>query len=144
MLVIFLFVCSMSKSQTFELPFEIGQGFKFKDYHTPQFYLVNTTVKPTVKFVSDKLITSAIVMTAFSDGYTYLFAGPGISYMLLQKNSFKIYAGVTTLAGSEARRLYGGNVTAELAPQFYISLNARQEYTQKEFWFDGSLGFIFF
>lgn len=137
-------VTSLCQSQTFTLSTEVGQGFKFKDYNNPQFYLVNSTVKPAASLLDGKMNASAIVMGAFSDGYTYVFGGTGLDYAVLTKNEFSISVGATALFGSEARSLYGLNTTINLDKSFYLTLNARQEYSQKEFWFDGGAGFRIF
>jgi len=123
---------------------EVGQGFKFKEYNEPQFYMFNSTVKPAVLLMNGKLNATAIAMGAVSDGYTYIFGGTGFDYAVYTKDKFSISVGATALFGSEARALYGLNATVNLDPSFYITLNARQEYTQKEFWFDGGAGFRIF
>ena len=119
---------------------EIGQGFKFKDYHTPQFYQVQSTIK-TAYTLTDDLKLDGIMMGAFSDGYTYLFGGSSINYTLYRKDKFSLSSGVSVLAGSEGRALYGLNLNAGYR-DFYLSFNARQEYSRKEFWFDAAVGYI--
>lgn len=132
---------SLTSAQDFNLTAEAGQGFKFQDYHNPQLYMVSASVTPSFKFLDGKLNASSILWSAFSDGYTYLFAGPGVSYKVFQKNDFAISLGATALYGSEALQLYGLNTSINISPEFYITLNARQEYSRKEFWFDGGVGF---
>lgn len=139
-LALILFVTSLCSSQTFSVSAEVGQGFKFIDYHNPQFYMVNASVTPSFEFIDGKLNAQSIVWSAFSDGYTYLFAGPGVSYNVFQKNNLGIDLGATALYGSEALQLYGLNAKVSLSTDFYITLNARQEYSRKEFWFDGGVG----
>jgi len=140
LIVIAMFFYSICQSQTFGLSAEIGQGFKFIDYHNPQFYMVNASVKPSLGFFKEKAIATTIVMTAFCDGYTYVYGGTGLSYRAYEKNNFKAELGVTALFGSKARQLYGINASFDFGESFYISLNARQEYKNKEFWFDGAIG----
>ncbi len=138
--VIVMSFFSICHAQTFKLTAEIGQGFKFIDYHNPQFYMMNASVKAPLSFLKEKAKVTSIVMTAFCDGYTYVFGGTGLSYQVYKNNNFKADLGITTLFGSEARDLYGINTTLDFGESFYISLNARQEYKHKEFWFDGAIG----
>lgn len=133
-----LLIAAGLKAQSFSA--EIGQGFKFKDYHHPQFYSIQTTVKPTFT-LTDNLRMDALMMGAFSDGYTYLFAGAGINYKVYEKEKFNLNIGLTSMKGSENRFLYGLNVCAGFKQDFYLTLNARHEYTMKEFWFDAGVGY---
>ena len=90
-----------------------------------------------------KLSVSAIGMTNFSDGITDYFAGNGVTYRVLSNKNFSLSAGATALFGTHERKLFGGNVMVD-QDLFYIIINARQEYTQKEFWFDGAVGIKLF
>ncbi len=141
-LICFLLFAATTYAQNFSLPTEIGQGFKFKDYSHPQFYMVKTSVSPTMEF--GIIRTSAIVMTAFSDGYTYLFAGAGVSGEVFRSKSLGVNAGLTALPGSEGRALYGVVVKLEHSSNLFISLNARREVKYNELWFDGSVGINLF
>ena len=126
-----------AQQPTFTLPTEIGQGFRFKDYQNPQ------SSKPTYTTADGKLSVSAIGMTNFSDGITDYFAGNGVTYRVLSNKNFSLSAGATALFGTHERKLFGGNVMVD-QDLFYIIINARQEYTQKEFWFDGAVGIKLF
>ena len=136
-----LFVTTLSYSQTFTLSTEVGQGFKFIDYQNPQFYMVESTVKPAVNFLDGKLNATSIVMGVFSDGVSYIFGGTGAGYEVFRKEDFAVELGATALFGSEGKVLYGLNAALNFNKTVYASINARQEYTQKEFWFDGGIGF---
>jgi hypothetical protein len=139
-LALLAIITSQSFSQTFTLPYEIGQGFKFINYQNPQYYMLTTTVKPSIQVVNDKLILSSIVMTTFTDGVTDVFAGTGANYKVFEKGeSFDLQIGSTALFNAE-KQLYGINIITEFDNLFYITLNARQEYSQKEFWFDAGVG----
>lgn len=136
-----LFLSATVSAQSFVIPFEVGQGFKFKDYKNPQYYLVSTSVKPAMETVNNKLIISSIITTTFSNGETDVFAGTGISYKVFQKDSsFNIQLGGNILYGTNQRKLFGGNLTFEFDETFYLNLNIRQEYSQKELWLDGGVG----
>lgn len=132
-----------AQQPTFTLPTEIGQGFKFIDYHNPQFYALQLSTKPTYTTADGKLSLSAIGMASFSDGITDYFAGNGVSYRVLANKNYNISAGLTALFGTNERQLFGGSIMVD-KDLFYIIVNARQEYTQKEFWFDGAVGIKLF
>ncbi len=135
-----LFASIPCKSQTFTLSTEIGQGFKFIDYHNPQFYMVESTIKPAVDLLYGKLNATSIIMGAFSDGVSYIFGGTGAGYEVYRKEDFAVELGATALFGSEGKVLYGLNANVNINTSVYLTVNARQEYTQKEFWFDGGVG----
>lgn len=141
-LILSLFVSTISFSQEkFSIPVQISQGFKFKDYHNPQLYMVSASVKPSAVFLNGKLKTTAIVQTSFSDGVTDVLSGPGLSYKVYEKDpSFNIQLGGTALYGSNNRQLYGGDLTVEFERLFFINVNISQEYSNKELWFSGGVG----
>lgn len=130
-------------SQSFDMPVEIGQGFKFIDYHNPQYYMLTSTVKPSIQVVNEKLTLSTIVMTTFSDGVTDVFAGSGASYKIFEKDEFNLQLGGTALFNGN-KQLYGGSLTAGFNGLFHITANVRQEYSQKELWFDAGVGIDLF
>lgn len=123
----------------FTIPFEIGQGFHFKDYHYPQWYSVNVSTKPTMAI--DKFQFSAVVLAVTSDGRTDYFAGNAVGYKFYEKKdkTWNLQLSGSALFGTNERKLYGGGLILEKG-DFYLSANVRQEYENKELWFDGSLG----
>lgn len=140
-LILSLFISAISFSQEkYSVPVQISQGFKFKDYHNPQLYMVSTSVKPSIVFLNSKLKTTAIVQTTFSDGVTDVLSGPGISYKVYENPSFNIQLGATALYGSNNRQLYGGDLTVEFESLFFLNVNIAQEYSNKELWFSGGVG----
>lgn len=143
LLVLFLSADVQAQQPTFTLPTEIGQGFKFIDSHNPQFYSLQVSTKPTYTTADGKLSLSAIGMTSFSDGITDYFVGNGVSYKILATKNYNIIAGITALFGTNERQLFGGSIAVD-KDLFYIIVNARQEYTRKEFWFDGAIGIKLF
>lgn len=137
-LALMLFAAS-SFGQSFQLSLEVGQGFKFKDYHNPQFYLVSTAFKPGMNLFDDRFNVTAPVMTLWSDGYTYLFTGSEVSYIPYDNGKIAVSVGASALFGSEGRELYGGNLRVKFNNNFYLFTNIRQEHKRKELWFDGGI-----
>lgn len=120
---------------------EIGQGFRFKDYHHPQFYSVSTTAKTTLKI--DRTRISALVHAVFSDGLTNYFYGNQAAYIIHKKPDWNIQVTASSMFGTQDRKLYGGGLIFE-KKNWYLSVNARQEHENKELWFDGSVGLKIF
>ena len=126
-------------------PLELGQGFKWKDYQNPQWYLFNMTVNPTVGVLNNKAALTTVGMTTYCDGEVDLYGGPQISGKIYEAadQTFNVQVKASALFGSGGKKLFGGGVNLEFVKMFYISINARQEYEYKELWFDAGLGISF-
>ncbi len=124
------------------VPFEIGQGFRFKDYHNPQLYSVFVQTAPTYETADGKWKFSAIARSIFCDGQTDYYAGNGINFKVYEpkSKSWNLQIQTSALFGTRERKLFGGGITLE-KPPFYIVINARQEYEFKELYFDAGFGF---
>ena len=143
MLVMMIFTAQLNAQIT--LPVEIGQGFKWKDYQNPQWYMFNVTVNPTYNVLNDKVGITTIGMTTYCDGEVDLYGGPQISGKIYEAadQTFNVQVKASALLGSGGKQLFGGGVNLEFVKMFYISINARQEYEYKELWFDAGLGISF-
>ena len=136
-----LLISSVSKAQEFVLSTEVGQGFIFKDYQTPQYYSFSSSVNATMEYFDSKLRVTAPVLGVLSDGESYLYGGVKADYRVFQKNNYSVRVGGTALTGSEGRQLYGICSDVEISELFYITTNVRQEYKSKSLWFDAGVGF---
>ena len=143
MLVMMIFTAQLNAQIT--LPVEIGQGFKWKDYQNPQWYMFNVAVNPTYNVLNDKVGITTIGMTTYCDGEVDLYGGPQISGKIYEAadQTFNVQVKASALLGSGGKQLFGGGVNLEFVKMFYISINARQEYEYKELWFDAGLGISF-
>ena len=140
-LLAILFLLSPAYSQSLDVPFEMGQGFVFKDYHSPQHY--SAYVQTSVDYVTDndRWAFRGIARTVFSNGLQDYYLGNAIAYKVYEPKSAKwnLQLQMHALFGTRDRKLFGGGIIAEYSP-FYVTVNARQEYTNKELYFDGGVG----
>lgn len=130
-------------AQTFKGRVEVGQGFKFKDYKNPQWYMLTTSIKPSAGFFDDKLQLSIPVLVMYSDGITDYYTGTEASVKVYEKNKFNIQLLGSALMGTKSKRIYGGGPRVEY-DTWYVSINVRQENENKHFLFDGAIGKIIF
>lgn len=139
--IVIYFSTPMLFAQEFGVPFEISQGFQFKDYHHPQFYSTYASLDPTYSTIDGKLRISAMLLTVFCDGTVDYFIGSRAAYRVYmpKDSSFNIQLTVSALAGHNNKQLYGGGVIVQKGP-FYLTANARQEYQERKFWFDAGIG----
>lgn len=133
------------QAQQVTLPVELGQGFKWKDYSNPQWYTFSMTLNPSVSVMNDKVGLTTVGMSTYCDGEVDLYGGPQISGKVYESadQTFNVQVKASALLGSGGKKLFGGGVNLEFVKMFYISINARQEYEYKEFWFDAGLGISF-
>jgi hypothetical protein len=127
---------------TISVPCEIGQGFRWKDYHNPQLYMTFVQAAPTYMTGNGIWEFSAIARTVICDGQTDYYVGNGVSFKVYEprSKSFNLQLQGSALFGTRERKLFGGGVKIEKGP-FYLVLNARQEYEFKELYVDGGFGF---
>lgn len=129
----------------FIFPVEIGQGFTSSKASPPEIYLATAYIKPSYALLNNNFILGATGMLAYSDGLVTYFGGPRVALKIFQIDFshfgylMKTYLTGEALWGTRDKKLFGGGVGFVLEP-VSLSINARQEYTNKEFWFDASFG----
>lgn len=129
----------------FIFPVEIGQGFTSSKASPPEIYLASAYIKPSYALVKNNLIIGATGMLAYSDGLVTYFGGPRVAVKIFQIDFshfgylMKTYLTGEALWGTRDKKLFGGGIGCTVEP-VTLSINARQEYTNKEFWFDASFG----
>lgn len=127
----------LSQSQTFTSSVQLGQGFRFIDYHTPQFYMAYGQASFGIKVI-EKASISAVSRVDFCDGNVDIYAGNQVDYGLFDSQNWQLSIQGSALFGSRGRQLFGGGATIG-NPPFFITINARQEYSNKELYFDGGV-----
>lgn len=127
--------------QSLDVPFEIGQGFVFKDYASPQHYSAYVQTSVDYATNNDRWKFRGIARTVFSNGLQDYYVGNAIGFKFLEPKTkaWNLQVQLHALFGTRDRKLFGGGVIAEYAP-FFVTANVRQEYTNKELYFDGGIG----
>lgn len=119
--------------------FEIGQGFRFQDFHHPEIYTVAMQFNPSISTADGKIRAGASTMAVYFNGITEFFGGARIGYRVYNNKNVSVYTNIEQLFGEKDRWLFGGGVNLEYGP-LIVSVSAHQEYTNKEFWFTGGAG----
>lgn len=133
-------------SQDFKVLAEAGQGFRWQGFDKPLIYILSTSLKITYPFWKDKLQAGTTEMVVYYDTEVELYAGALFRLKIYESNlktigeDFNINLTGEALYGTSGRKLFGGGVMFRIDP-LSVSINAYQEYTQKELWISGGIGY---
>lgn len=133
-------------AQDFKVLAEAGQGFRWQSFDKPLIYILSTSLKTTYPFWKDKLQAGTTEMVVYYDTEVELYAGALFRLKVYESHlktigeNFNVSLTGEALYGTSGRKLFGGGVMLRIDP-LSVSINAYQEYTQKELWIYGGVGY---
>lgn len=145
-LIIVIVMSVQIQAQNFKVLAEAGQGFRWQSFDKPLIYTLSTSLKTTYPFWEDKLQAGTTEMVVYYDTEVELYAGALFRFKVYESSlktigeDFNVSLAGEALYGTSGRKLFGGGVMARIDP-LSVSINAYQEYTLKELWISGGVGY---